>query len=142
VISRRVPPPGYDSAPPRLRHAFDTARIAAAAALSAYREAARAAGGRRDREVSRLFGSYTAAADRLGRTRAALDDPVHVAVDTLLSIGAWGLHDSHRDDVWVIAIQASRALDGDPMTAEEVDRFRESLTRRAGRSFTDRGGTR
>jgi hypothetical protein len=36
---------------------------------------------------------------------------VRQAVEALLSIGCWGLHDSHRSEVWVLAKRAKQVLD-------------------------------
>lgn len=54
---------------------------------------------------------------------------VREAVDALLSIGCWGLHDSHRSELWVLAKRARQVLDGSPMTEEEVTAFRAKTER-------------
>jgi len=130
-------PPGYDTAAPELRAAFDQAFQASQDARRAYAAAFRDAGGHRGRRVHALFAKYTATIQPLSNARAALTDPaaaaaavVREAVDALLSIGAWGLHDSNRAEVWTLAIRARRALDGNPMSDEEAARFRASIPAR------------
>jgi hypothetical protein len=54
---------------------------------------------------------------------------VRQAVEALLSIGCWGLHDSHRSEVWVLAKRAKQVLDGSPMTEEEAADFRHKTER-------------
>lgn len=49
---------------------------------------------------------------------------VREAVEALLLIGCWGLHDSNRPEVWTLAMRARRVLDGDPMTGLEAAGFR------------------
>lgn len=67
----------------------------------------------------------------MGGTAAAPDGEavVREAVEALLSIGAWGLHDSRRPDAWTLAMRARRFMDGDPMTGEEAAGFRAKAER-------------
>jgi hypothetical protein len=50
-------------------------------------------------------------------------------LEALLSIGCWGLHDSRRSEVWVLAKRAKQVLDGSPMTEEEAADFRAKTER-------------
>jgi hypothetical protein len=75
--------------------------------------------------------SEAPAAEEPAREGAAV---VREAVQALLLIGCWGLHDSNRPEVWTLAMRARRVLDGKPMTAAETAEFR-AKTEQALRRF-------
>lgn len=54
------------------------------------------------------------------------------AAEALNLIGAWGLDNSKRADAWVLGQRALRAIDGEPMSDEDVARFREAIPARLG----------
>lgn len=71
VIADLARPPGYDTATPELREAFDIGWQRSESAHSAYRDAYTATGGRGAR-VRRLLGRYTDAYASMAAARDAL----------------------------------------------------------------------
>jgi hypothetical protein len=82
------------------------------------------------RDRARQRQAATGAAVHGEQADVRTDPVIREAVEALLSIGAWGLHDSHRAEVWTLAMEARRAIEGDPMSTEEAERFRASIPAR------------